>query len=388
MLHEQTRRTDAQRAFAVEELERLCGELALVGSGLRNAALNTAALRAGHFVGAGALSRGESQLKLHSTALRMGLSAPEARSTIRSGLDAGTRAPAFRSERGRSALPGKGSRVASAPAHSVDAEASDGQPEPAIDAFSEIAESLLALCPLNESPDALGYLGSRGLPTDATPDLFALPPPACQRAVIAKIAAIHGEAAVRATGIARDDLRAFRWPEHRLGIVWRNAYGRTADTLQFRLVEAPRGDAKKVLFCRGRAVRWPFGMHQLQTGPAGTAVLIVEGIPDWLAVHGIYAPYVGCCIALPSAARLRPEWLSQLAGRQVFVALDADEAGERAAAEIIEQLRPVAAPLRVHPFPGTKDWADFAALKTRAPQPLVDDREERAAIVGEINDVG
>lgn len=380
------KRASAQREVSMAELDRLCSELGATGSGMRNGALNVAAMKVGHFVGAGSLSRAEAEHRLTTAARRMGLAASEARSTIRSGLDAGVRDPAFREDRSRTAV--AGARRTPAPTSVSASSLAADSAAPAVDHFPSIAETLCTSCPLSGEPDVVAYLKGRGLPTDATADVFALPPPAGQAALIARLLEKHGDDAVLSTGLVRRDLKEMLWPAHRLGIAWRNAYGMAIDTLQFRLAETPRGGVKKALFAKGRAVRWPFGLHRLAQCSPSEPVLIVEGPTDWLAQYAIHPSFAGRCVALPSATRLRDEWVPHFAGRQVFVALDADEAGERAAIEIMGQLAAVAAPLRVRPFPGSKDWGDLAAQRQTSTAALLDEPNERAAIIAEVSHAG
>lgn len=62
------------------------------GSG-RNVSLNTAAFRAGQLVGGGMIDRGEVERLLSNAARSTGLSEPEIKSTIRSGINSGTASP-------------------------------------------------------------------------------------------------------------------------------------------------------------------------------------------------------------------------------------------------------------------------------------------------------
>lgn len=153
--------------------------------------------------------------------------------------------------------------------------------------------------------------------------------------------------------------------------------------MQRRCLGNPSESMPKTVFARGRKVTWPWGAHLLRDVPRTTPVALVEGVFDWIAWRALH-PYADAapCIALPSAASLRPEWIDDLIGRSVFVALDCDEAGEAAAPRIIEQLSTCAAPLRIRPWPGCKDWADRLAPSYRV-EP--DDDIEHAALESEVS---
>ena len=104
---------------------------------------------------------------------------------------------------------------------------------------------------------------------------------------------------------------------------------------------------------------WPFGVRR-----RGFDVLaIVEGEKDWavMARPGCIAGFD--VIGLPGA-QWHSTWAGLLAGRtRVIVALDADAAGEDAAAKVIEAARAagVAEVWRVLPPGGLNDWADAIA---------------------------
>jgi hypothetical protein len=351
-------RAQAQRSFAAGELEQISAELLAAGPGIRNAMLNRAALRLGHFVGAGALDRADVEKRLSSAARRIGLSAPEARATIRSGLQRGIAEPAFAAER------------ESAPQ------------ERFVDWMPQIIGRLAELCPLSGLPEVAEYLEQRGIPTNFERDVFALPPAPLQGGLIAILASDFSAGALASTGLIRrlpsgkPDLSRFAWPGHRLCVIWRWLDG-TPQTLQRRHVGAGECQTRWV-FPSGRGPEFPLGYDRLEREEPGLVrlnpprtVVIVEGPTDWLASRWIAARdvFLSHCdeadmplvVALPSAIKLRPEWLRALAKRHVIVALDGDEAGEKAAASIINQLAEpalVTTTTRLLPPRGAKDWAD------------------------------
>ncbi|MFG1329628.1 DUF3987 domain-containing protein [Xanthobacter autotrophicus] len=81
-------------AYAQSALEREAKAVASAAEGGRNHRLNTAAHNVGTFVAAGFLDEGEARDTLLAAALECGLTAPEARRTIASGMKAGLAKPA------------------------------------------------------------------------------------------------------------------------------------------------------------------------------------------------------------------------------------------------------------------------------------------------------
>jgi len=79
--------------YAQSAFERVLGRLSMANKGGRNKALNQAALELGQLIGAGRLIRSECEGALLGVALRLGLCESEARSTLKSGLDAGESEP-------------------------------------------------------------------------------------------------------------------------------------------------------------------------------------------------------------------------------------------------------------------------------------------------------
>jgi RecA-family ATPase len=88
---------DRERAYAAAALNNLTNELAATGKGGRNAALNTAALKMGHMIARGWISRSEVEqaligaMKVNGAVADDGMSATLA--TLRSGIEAGMAEP-------------------------------------------------------------------------------------------------------------------------------------------------------------------------------------------------------------------------------------------------------------------------------------------------------
>jgi hypothetical protein len=121
------------------------------------------------------------------------------------------------------------------------------------------------------------------------------------------------------------------------------------------------GERLKVLRTRASSGGgwWPFG---LPVSSSSSAVVIVEGEKDWLALAGPARAAGLSVVGVPGADTWRAEWTGAvLRGRPaVIVALDNDDAGEAGAARILEAAREAGVPaVRQVPPPGKgKDWCD------------------------------
>ena len=89
--------SDRERAYATAALSNLTNELATIGKGGRNAALNTAALKLGHMIARGWIGRSEVEQALIGAMKKNGAVAddgmPAALATLRSGIEAGMAEP-------------------------------------------------------------------------------------------------------------------------------------------------------------------------------------------------------------------------------------------------------------------------------------------------------
>jgi hypothetical protein len=94
---------------------------------------------------------------------------------------------------------------------------------------------------------------------------------------------------------------------------------------------------------------------------AADPLVLVEGPCDALALHAVGVPAVALMETRP------PIWLTRKTfGRRVAVALDADPAGDAAAAALVEKLRALGAAAdrwRPPAAAGVKDWADVAQAR-------------------------
>ena len=234
------------------------------------------------------------------------------------------------------------------------------------DRFSSIIAPLAHLGRLDDSRvagDVTAYLTKRGLIEEARRDgWFALP--------------AAGEAQVGWCGVLRDcfapdDLdrsglfarRGFVWPEHRLCIPWRARDG-TIVTLQRRRLDDVQ---PKYVFPKARRPAAAYGVEHLAGVRASMPIALVEGAVDVLATRAIYGA-VGIRrlpLGLPGLAGWRREWAELGRKRKVYIAFDADAAGEAAVERVARQLYDAGAAdvIRVVPEHG-KDWAQ-ALLELR-----------------------
>jgi DNA primase len=200
-------------------------------------------------------------------------------------------------------------------------------------------------------------VGVRGLPKDQGP-------------LVASLLSMFDRSKLEAAGIVRHGLDVIDWPGWPLCIPWRDRFGQITCVQRRRL-----DDAKpKYRFPPDRAPRAPFGIELLAQaleyhGPSAAEIIITEGAIDCLArrriarVRNDRAAVIGIpsattpCVGLP---------LDLFAGRTIVLALDADDAGEKACAEIHAAAKDVAARfVRARPVGGFKDWAEALAAGGR-----------------------
>ena len=85
-------------------------------------------------------------------------------------------------------------------------------------------------------------------------------------------------------------------------------------------------------------------------------ILLVEGPPDMIAARSIGLP----AIAVPGDYAWEPSWADELAGRQVTVLMDCDEAGRTAARRIAADLKDVAKGVQIADLaPSRRDGYDL-----------------------------
>jgi DNA primase len=152
----------------------------------------------------------------------------------------------------------------------------------------------------------------------------------------------------------------FRWPEHVVLVPWVDERG-AITAVQQRYV-GEDDPPNKYVWPPGRGAQQPFGIEDLRAG-SGVDVVVVEGALDVLArrelarMHGEDIEVIGIASAGSPLTGLP---VDKLRGRRVRVAVDRDDAGERAAAALHRALQGHVRDLvRVVPtVPEAKDWGE------------------------------
>lgn len=317
-----------------------CDQIRASGSGIRNATFNKRSEWIGRLIGSGLLAEREAVAELKRAGRDAGLTPGECASTL---------ASAFRSGKARPLEPQK----------------PDARPESTPQFyFMAMAEWLLSRCAVQLEKDVMNLLRARRLDSYTT-DLFALPPVAMQQRLIGELVEEFGRPCFQFSGLAKLlpsgelDVTRFAWPEHRLGVVWRDPDG-DIQTIERRHVGNGSCDTRWV-FPRGRRPIWPLGYDQLEKAHPARPVIIVEGPTDCIAVRLWVAKKnpMPVVVALPSALKLRLEWMRLLSRREVTVALDDDKAGSEASNAIMGQLSKIAYTVqrKIAPAP-FKDWSE------------------------------
>jgi DNA primase len=217
--------------------------------------------------------------------------------------------------------------------------------------------TLLVLCPLASQSDVAAYLSERGIREQAERDGWgALPPLSQQNNIIAQLMAEFGPETVAGTGLVGAS-GGFVWPEHRLLTPWRSPSSWLV-TLQRRLIRAARDGEPRYVTLRGHPAPFPYGIDGLT---AEASVAIVEGAIDALSLRELCERHEDprAVLGVPGTSNWRREWARIATGRVVYIALDADAAGENAVSQIERDVRAAGAVqvLRSKPL-GGKDWND------------------------------
>ncbi len=163
------------------------------------------------------------------------------------------------------------------------------------------------------------------------------------------------ECPVGRAGLVRRGDDGFRvaWAAHSLVIPWRDLRG-GLDTIQRRAIDRRE---PKYVFPSGRSPAWPYGIERLARSKSTAEIVLVEGAIDALARRALDdADRV--VLGLPGAQGWRAEWSFLAAGRTVRLALDADAAGDKAAAEIAPKLWEAGAVRVMRERSEGQDWAE------------------------------
>lgn len=203
---------------------------------------------------------------------------------------------------------------------------------------------------VEDDDEVATYLDRRGILDVARDDDWgALDTEAVQYALAERIAMGGDPVDMVRAGLVRgcDDGYRMAWQHHRIVIPWRRRDG-TVQTVQRRRIGH---DQPRYVFPRGGRPRQPYGVHRLRDG---APLAIVEGAVDAIALRALdaRAGVERLAVGVPGTGGWDDAWSSLLAGRHIYVAADADDAGEgaaaswavhawRAGATGVERMRPV-----------------------------------------------
>lgn len=266
-------------------------------------------------------------------------------------------------------------------------------PSVAPEAFARGVQELLAALPLGGS--LAGGIEARGVLDEARADGWGALPTGAEAARLCAELKGRPELAWLLAPVG------FRLPEHRLLIPWRAPGGRIW-TLQRRYApvhgaENPPREGFKYALPPGDAHRprgsFPYGADSPELASADE-VWIVEGAVDVLAVRALNARGLLAggrrrlvALGLPGLGawgQVKDWTLEQVRGRPVYLALDADEAGQEATARIGADCHRAGASKvrRQRPGSGFKDWGEAAAARigqAREPAPKAKEPAEEPA---------
>jgi DNA primase len=218
-------------------------------------------------------------------------------------------------------------------------------------------ERLLSLAPLDRT-EVVNYLRSRRLLEAANSDKWgALPADIEEQGRLREtLLADCGAVAWADSGLAGMDT-PFTSPQHQIVIPWRDPEGRIY-TIQRRCLDANK---PAYLTPKGRPLKYPYGIDHIVGAPPEAPLAIVEGAMDVLAARQLNASagLDRVVLGIPGAQTWRPEWSEYAKGRDVVLALDADQAGDRGVVRIHADLLKIGARgiYRARPRAG-KDWAE------------------------------
>lgn len=236
--------------------------------------------------------------------------------------------------------------------------------------FDALLAPLLAGATVRRQPDVAAYLSRRLLLAEAEADGWAALPPAPEQARwIAHLCATApgGREAVARSGLVPLDAETdeplfhrFAQPGARLVIPWRHPSGLLA-TVQRRRLDAGGEGRPRYVAARGRPPSTLYGAHLVTPDPS-RPLTIVEGAIDTLARRALLrlasAPAEDV-VGLPGTGAWRAALLPPCRGRAVYIATDADAAGDSAAAAIAADVaRAGGIPIRERPAAPAKDWGE------------------------------
>jgi len=210
--------------------------------------------------------------------------------------------------------------------------------------------------------DVARYVDARGIGREARADGWgALPPYRAQGGIVRTLLDAHGPDVLEGSGLfVRPNGEPWRIirPGARVLIPWRGADGRILSIQRRRLDD---GEPRYVA-TRGRPLSRPYGLHAMTgAGP----VVYVEGAVDALALRAILtrSRRPADVLALPGIEAWSAAWADLARGRHAYVALDADEPGERASVVLAGDLTAAGALSVARWRPPAHDWAEALARR-------------------------
>jgi DNA primase len=233
-------------------------------------------------------------------------------------------------------------------------------------ACAAVSAALLDRCPLDGTPDIVSYLAGRGLLEPARVcGVGGLPLcPAAKKRILDAVIDHVGTKTWQSSGFAGKNGQ-LKYLDHRILLPYRNFRGRVVVLQRRHLGD---GDAKYV-FPTGAKVPGPFGIETMASADKNAVIVFVEGALDALAARKILGTneHGAVVLGLPGVGHIRPEWAALARGREVRVALDADDAGDAAAQRLADELHQAGA-RRVHRLrpPAGQDWSDVVAERARS----------------------
>jgi DNA primase len=220
----------------------------------------------------------------------------------------------------------------------------------------EPAQRLLERCPLDGNKAVVAYLEHRGLLAEAAADGWgALPGDAV--ALASLIADLGADAQTlglcSSSGLAKHSANV-------LIIPWHTADGRI-DLIQRRTVGSD--SSKRYVMPAGYGANAPYGAERVRK--TSSPLAIVEGAFDVLGYRKLCAleDIDRDVIGVPGVASWKVEWDALVAGRDVILSFDNDDAGHKGAEQIGPRLRKAGAGEIVRRVPeGAKDWAELVEV--------------------------
>jgi DNA primase len=227
--------------------------------------------------------------------------------------------------------------------------------------FDLLAHTMLESSPISASPRGSEYLSRRGLLGAAKADGWGVLAETRSGVamVVTTIIAAVGEDAWKSSGMCNES-GEITFPANVLLVPWRDPAG-AVTTIQRRVLD-PDAKGHRYVFPAGRAPTLPYGIEKILLGSEVADLALVEGASDTLAYRALCARdrKLRVVLGLPGVSAWRSPWAEYARGRVAHVALDADEAGDRAAERIAVDLHRAGAVRVQRQRPhGAKDWAEI-----------------------------